>query len=71
MPKATNILWIDQAEYYFLCGDCYEANSYQKWSGSTRSPHFSKTRKDAYEILADGIECDFCRKLGEQQCPTQ
>lgn len=57
------ILWTDQAEYYFVCDNCYSAYSHMQWSGSTRSPYrnyqaIAFERLHQHEI-SDG-RCEFC-----------
>ena len=65
-PKATHILFTDQAEWYYVCSDCYYTFSHMQWSGSTRG--FGDWRGDAIRGLAiakqDGLGCEFCGDNG-------
>lgn len=56
------ILFTDQAEYYFVCKDCYSIYRGMQWSGGTRGR--SGWRERAHERLEKHEQkkgwCEFC-----------
>lgn len=58
--KATRVFWQDQAEYYFVCDDCYLAFKDLQWSGSTRVDNWEAHRRRVYRELEKGQTCQFC-----------
>ena len=58
--KATHVFWQDQAEYYFVCDDCYLAFRHLQWSGSTRVDNWDAHRRRVYRELEKGQLCQFC-----------
>lgn len=65
IPKATKIWWQDEAEYYFVCDDCFSAFSHLQWSGNTRVynwPHFrAKVYRDLERRIKLGSLCEWCK----------
>jgi len=60
IPKAEKILWIDQAEFYFLCYKHYLEKKDCAWTGSTTVDNFLETKKLAYDKLKEGVPCEDC-----------
>lgn len=65
MNKVSHVFWQDQAEYYFVCGECYEAHKHEQWAGSTlNTTHWAKFKKEVYAELerriAEGDNCEWC-----------
>lgn len=60
------IIFQDQAEYYFVCQECYEQFRHMQWAGSTRS--YKGWREVAYQQLnkheEKGKPCEFCGPNG-------
>ena len=55
------ILFNDQAEYYFVCRDCYSIYSSMQWAGGTRSSGWrerSQKRLEKHEQTKGW--CEFC-----------
>ncbi len=60
-PEKFNILYTDQAEYYFVCFNCYLAFSHMQWSGSTRMSGWRETSQRQKEKHAkEKGWCEFC-----------
>jgi hypothetical protein len=55
------VLFTDQAEYYVVCEDCYQANKGKQWSGSKKNPNWES---DSHKTLRVHIKtkgwCEFC-----------
>lgn len=58
--KATHVFWQDQAEYYFICDDCYLTFKHLQWSGSTSVDNWQAHRRRVYRKLEEGQLCQFC-----------
>ena len=58
--KATHVFWQDQAKYYFVCDDCYQAFSHLRWSGETKVSNWETYRRQVYWQLAEGKLCEWC-----------
>jgi hypothetical protein len=59
--EGLEILFTDQAEYYFVCPNCYDLFCSMQWSGSTQMPSWrERSKKDlkAHQILKGW--CEFC-----------
>lgn len=59
--EGMQILFTDQAEYYFVCKECYSIYRSMQWSGSTRSAGWrerSKQRLEKHESKKGW--CEFC-----------
>jgi hypothetical protein len=56
------ILWTDQAEYYFVCADCYAIHRDRQWSGSTRGRGDWRGRalRELEAANREHRECEFC-----------
>lgn len=61
VTRAKRLLWIDEAEVYAVCDDCYEDNRDGAWTGSTEHPHYQDLMDDMCEKLEDGAPCAFCK----------
>lgn len=61
LPEATTLLWIDAAEVYSLCSQCYHENSDGAWTGSTQNPNQFELQKKMNERLESGVPCSFCK----------
>ncbi len=61
IPKAAHIWWNDQAEWYFVCSNCYYTYSHMQWAGSTRVPNFQEYKREVYQRLKDEKpDCEWC-----------
>jgi hypothetical protein len=61
---SARIIWIDQAEYYFVCDECYAKERHTMWSGSTTVHNWVQHRHDAEEEAKIITHCESChRKL--------
>jgi len=58
--KATHVFWHDQAEYYFVCDDCYFAFKHLQWSGSAKVSDWPAHRRRVYRELEKGQLCQWC-----------
>jgi hypothetical protein len=58
--KATHVFWHDQAEYHFVCDDCYFAFKHLQWSGSTKVSDWPAHRRRVYRELEKGQLCQWC-----------
>lgn len=61
-PVASKILYTDEAEYYYVCSNCYYEVAYQQWSGSTHGFKGWRERavKGLEEHIAAGKPCEWC-----------
>lgn len=62
VPQAEELLWIDQAEVYSVCPDCYLQHKSDQWTGSTQNSDYAKLRRGMLERLDEGVPCSKCRK---------
>jgi hypothetical protein len=64
MNTVSQVLWQDQAEFYFVCDECYAKYKNTQWSGSTRVPDWAEYRRAIYVRLAEKIKnqspCELC-----------
>jgi len=58
--KATHVFWQDQAEYYFICDDCYMNFKHLQWSGSIRVDDWPAYQRRVYRELEKGQLCQWC-----------
>jgi hypothetical protein len=58
--KAAHVFWQDQAEYYFVCDDCYLAFKHLQWTGSASVDNWKAHRRWVYRKLKKGQLCQFC-----------
>jgi hypothetical protein len=58
--KAAHVFWQDQAEYYFVCDDCYLTFKHLQWTGSTSVDNWEAHRRWVYRELRKGQLCQFC-----------
>jgi len=56
------VLWIDQAEYYYVCAECYHLYKDKQWTGSTRVADWNEHRKEVYKHAKDVEKCEICGK---------
>lgn len=56
------ILFTDQAEYYFVCKECYSFYRSMQWSGSTRSSQgwMERAEKNLHKHQETKGWCQFC-----------
>ena len=55
------ILYTDQAEYYFVCSNCYYANITKQWSGNTRMPDYrAMSLIELKKHTEEKGWCEFC-----------
>jgi len=58
---AMRLLFTDQAEYYAVCGACYQIYRDMQWSGSTKNPYW---QEESMRYLKRHQElkgwCEFC-----------
>jgi hypothetical protein len=63
--RFPKILWIDQLEWYVVCGSCYFENRDHQWTGSTRFKRHSEwvtQQNDVYEFADTVLYCEYCHK---------
>lgn len=56
------VFWQDQAEYYFVCDECYDNEYWSQWGGSTRVPNWKDHKKEVYAELKEHHVCEWCKK---------
>ena len=61
LPEAESLLWVDEAEVYELCPDCYAENRGGAWTGFTEHPNHGELRDTMNDRLKDGVPCSFCK----------
>lgn len=61
-PVVSKILYTDQAEYYYVCSNCYHEVSDLQWSGSTRGARYWRENavKGLKKRVAKGEQCEWC-----------
>jgi len=60
------VFWVDQAEYYFVCDECYELERDGLWTGSTTVPNWDEHKKLVYKELKTKTRCEFCGQEEEK-----
>lgn len=59
------IYWQDQAEYYYICDECYDKalqDGRGPWSGSTTVRDWNAHKKAVYEAMKEHHKCEWCGK---------
>jgi len=67
LPPAKRVLWVDEAEPYYLCKGCFENHRNKAWMGEKKHPNFVEFQKRVHTKLQEGCLCEYCREAEIKQ----